>query len=536
MVFNIMIFVSWNVLTCLAIELVIKVKKPLSTNYALRNKIYIIGTVIMTISEFSPMLYFQGFGLTTVDTCYVKDGQTSYWFALIPIFLNIPINFVCFFILKCSVGYNKNKALQKMVRACFSMCVCWGYPIFTAGMKTTMNMMIDPMNDAAFIVGSSSGTVLAVCRLGSIAIFKRLWTSTFQKSGKIEKGKTTKGIGTLLIQDCSVNFFFQELTEDTVRDMLLCLSMALLSNSKSKENYSYGYKKIKHKFQSEDFVNLEYFIEISSFMLKDNGIWEYEREHFKNIKAACGVSNQDIIEAFSLMTNFSYFKNNNTAGRSGAFIMVTFNERFVLKIVNRKERYLLLDILPAYTKRVCECPKSKIARILGMFKVTSSKHSFIIMENIIKAKEKALVFDLKGSMDDRYVQVEGTFSGAILKDGNFLEMHEKVCFDKQEKEEFLNILADDLKFFTKHNIIDYSLLIAIYSENINNESRYNMYGSNQKLYSLGIIDFLQEYSFEKKLELLVKRIKGKVNTSVCSSVKYSRRFLTFIGQEFLDDN
>jgi hypothetical protein len=487
------------------------------------------------MSEFSPMLYFGGFGLTVVDTCFVKDGTTSYWFALIPIFLNIPVNFICFIILKTSTGYNKNKALQKMVRACFSMCICWGFPIFTAGMLTTMGKEIEIQNDIAFIVGSSAGTVLAVSRLGSFEIFKRLWLKTF-KSEKKESSKMSKGLGTVLIQDCSVNFFFKVLTDETVRDMLLNLSMALLSTSKSKEKFSYSYRKLKFKFEPEDYKNLDFFIETSSFILKPNGIWEYANEYFESIRKSSGVTNEDLLNSFCVMSNFSFYQNKNDGGRSGAFIMVTFDQRFVLKIVNRQERYLLLDILPAYSKRLCECPESKIVRIFGMFKVTSSKHTFIIMENVVKQKNKALVFDLKGSIDDRYVQPEDSQEGAILKDGNFLEMHKKVNVSKDQKEDILRILAEDLKFFTKHNIIDYSLLLAFYSEVIDHDSRYLMIGVDRSLYCLGIIDFLQEYSFKKKLELFIKRIKGKVNTSVCSSTKYSKRFLSFIEQEFKERN
>lgn len=525
-----MIFISWNVLSCLVLELVIKIKKPLSTNYSSRNKIYIISTVLITIAEFSPMLYFGGFGLTDVDTCFVQDGTISYWFALIPVFVNVPCNLVGFIILKCSEGYNRNKALQKMVRACFSMCITWGYPIFTAGMRTTVHEKYIIMDYFAFIIGSSSGTVLAICRLGSFEIMKRLYKSTCRKKRKPNEysNKESVAINDVLIEESSLNVMFNELTEDSIKEILIVFSLCLITSSKSKEKFSYSYRKLKYNFEVEDYHELKNYVDISNFQLKKNGIWEYGKNYFDSIRGASGIESEDLFFSFFVMMNLSVVENNNSGGRSGAFIMVTSDQKFILKIINRKERYLLLDILPAYSKRICESKDSKIVRILGMYKVTASKHTFIIMENVVMKKENIMVFDLKGSIDDRYVDISPGNRKSVLKDGNFLEMKKMIVLEKEQKEEIIQALSDDLKFFTKHNIIDYSLLIAFYEDSSANDSRYAIKGADGSSYSLGIIDFLQQYSFEKKMELIYKRMKGKVNTSVCSSRKYSVRFLSFI--------
>ena len=312
---------------------------------------------------------------------------------------------------------------------------------------------------------------------------------------------------------------------------MFSLCLVSTSTSKSEENYSYSYRKLKHKFSEDSCKNLSNYINLSNFQLKkDHGIWEYGKNYFDSIKNSCNVTTESLLSSFSLISNFSFIQNSNSAGRSGAFIMVTFDKKFVLKIVNRQERYLLLDILPAYSKRICECPDSRIVRILGMYKITSSKHTFIIMENIVADKNKANIYDLKGSIDDRYVDTNSDSKASILKDGNFLELNESINLNKEQRERVLDALNDDLKFFTKHNIIDYSLLIAIYEEPLSLDSRYYLEGAEGYSYCLGIIDFLQEYSLNKKLELLLKRLKGKVNTSVCSSRKYSARFLTFINK------
>ena len=490
----------------------------------------------MTLAEFCPMIYFGGFGITVVDTCFIQTGSVSYWFALIPIFVNIPFNFLCFVVLRCSRGYNRNKPLQKMVRACFSMCVCWGFPIFTASMKTLTGNTYQHMNNVAFVVGCSAGTVIAVSRLGSVAVFKRLYTKTIRpRQNTYFQTQSSTGIESLLMQDCCVNQFFAKIADETIKDIVVCLSMILLNPDKSEEEeYSYGYGKRKYNFKDSDFQVLNQFVSLSRMNLKCNGIWEYGKEYFDRIKEVCGIKDKDLLNSFCAMTVFSSFKSQNTGGRSGAFLMMTPDERFVIKVINRNERYLMLDILPSYAQRICNFTESKIVRIFGLFKIRSTKHCFIIMENLVPCRKNALIFDLKGSIEDRFVETNEDPYGQVLKDENFLKMQIKLKVLGDKKNEVIKAINDDLKFFSKNNIIDYSLVLAIYKPEIKVESRYRVDGTDETLYSLGIIDFLQCYSFEKKIELFYKRIQGKRNVSVCSASTYSSRFSSFIELEFFE--
>ena len=534
-VFNILVFTSWNVLFCLILELVIKIKKPFSTNYMIRNKIYTILTICFTTAEFLPILHFWDFGLTVAGTCYIRDGATSYWFVLIPVFFNVPCNLIGLIILRFSEGYNKNKPLQKMVRTCFCMCITWGFTTFTGGMMSTFGTENKTMIYIAFVLGSSAGIVLATCRLGSVEIMKKLYRSTFKKMEKSNEMefKHSKAVNEVLVEDCSVNFLFKELTEESFKEILYVFSLCLASTSNTNENYSYSYRKLKHVFSKDSLNDLSRSINFTSFQVKkDHGIWEYGKNYFDSIRESCNVTSEILLNSFSLIPNLPCLKNANTAGRSGAFIMMTFDKKFVLKVLNRKERYLLLDLLPAYSKRICESSDSRIVRILGMYKIRSNKQTFIIMENIVTCKDKAMLFDLKGSIDDRYVGTNSVLKASVLKDGNFLEMNKTISLNSEQRDVILKALNEDFRFFMKNNIIDYSLLIAIYEEPIEKTSRYYIDVPNGLGYSFGIIDFLQVYSFKKKLELFCKRLKGKANTSVCSPRKYSKRLLSFLSDLF----
>lgn len=53
----------------------------------------------------------------------------------------------------------------------------------------------------------------------------------------------------------------------------------------------------------------------------------------------------------------------------------------------------------------------------------------------------------------------------------------------------------------------------------------------KKVYSISLIDYLQEYNFSKKLELWFKRIfKGGGDISSVSSDLYYRRFMAFLAR------
>ena len=79
-----------------------------------------------------------------------------------------------------------------------------------------------------------------------------------------------------------------------------------------------------------------------------------------------------------------------------------------------------------------------------------------------------------------------------------------------ERQELLNILKEDSAFLRDHNIIDYSLLLAIedQSENysINNEIDHKNDESRNMLDNqhFGIIDYLQKFNLSKKSENLWK--------------------------------
>lgn len=204
-------------------------------------------------------------------------------------------------------------------------------------------------------------------------------------------------------------------------------------------------------------------------------------------------------------------------GKSGAIIFFTFSQEFVIKSISRAEKKVLFKILHRYIERI-EYSKSRLARIIGVFQLKPINQDFIIMENIVSNSQNAVIFDIKGSLLDRFVQ--GNFDyfeppyGRVLKDINLHESGFKFHISPTEKEKIINELNKDFEMLATFGIMDYSVLIAFYRSGIKSKTRYDISGI-EDVYSIGIIDFLQIYNIKKKSENYFKKMIFR-NTEISS--------------------
>ena len=246
---------------------------------------------------------------------------------------------------------------------------------------------------------------------------------------------------------------------------------------------------------------------------------------FKNIRETYGWSNTVIVNSFCDNENFKNPENANKGGRSSAFIFKTHNDELIIKTITKEEKY-------KYHGWLMNHGNSRIFKILGLYKIRSSKQSFVIMENLLKNKENATVFDLKGSLHDRYTSFVGKLGGVTLKDQNLIDMYIRIFLTDSQRNEIVHAIHEDSVFLRELDIIDYSLILGFYPPTVRNENRYPLKGYNHDSYSIGLIDFLQQYTLSKKLELTYKKLKCKKNLSVCPAFQYSERFMAFISRLF----
>jgi hypothetical protein len=229
-------------------------------------------------------------------------------------------------------------------------------------------------------------------------------------------------------------------------------------------------------------------------------------------------------------------------GKSESFIFSTTDGKFILKTINRSEKITLCKtLLKKYLQRLKTCEKSRLVRIYGLFKLLPEQQYFMLMENIAPNSENALIFDLKGSYDNRYVEtLSEAPTGVTLKDENFRKLKKKIKIKQVLLKDTLETLEGDMKMLMELNIMDYSLLTVFYNEDqleSDCNERYLLNG-RQRLFAIGIIDILQKYNQSKRSERAIKRVmfRRTLRMSSIPSNQYYERIVSFLKEIFTCEN
>jgi 1-phosphatidylinositol-3-phosphate 5-kinase len=126
-------------------------------------------------------------------------------------------------------------------------------------------------------------------------------------------------------------------------------------------------------------------------------------------------------------------------------------------------------------------------------------------------------------MRNRLVVVDEGQTNAVLLDENFLTQTQENPFYVRlhTKWTLMKALYADTQFLAKHGIVDYSLLISCYND------------EQQSIIYAGIIDYIRTYTWDKKIETMVKSIGGQGQPpTVISPEHYRTRFLRRMDQYF----
>ena len=180
---------------------------------------------------------------------------------------------------------------------------------------------------------------------------------------------------------------------------------------------------------------------------------------------------------------------------------------------------LLKRLLPAYYKHMFTRPNSLLARFYGAYSIQIQGHTkcFVVMENLFHSAPGGKPhesYDLKGSWVDRHANVHDASSGAF-KD---MDLHKPLRLDRAVAQGILKELKEDSALLAKHNIMDYSLLLGAHNvevptKHLGLERRAeDIFGHSVDVprYYLGMIDLLQSWNLQKRLERLAKIVfKGR---------------------------
>jgi len=196
----------------------------------------------------------------------------------------------------------------------------------------------------------------------------------------------------------------------------------------------------------------------------------------------------------------------------------------------------------------------------------------ILMGNTKKSNDANIVnvFDLKGSFVHREVKERNLKPTATLKDINLLNIRKEkmiMRFREEDQVEIMKNIERDAEILRMHNIMDYSLLLAIEknphyikmkgtiskattsiisdNEQQNQEmlshfekTRHTFLSKGGKfIYHLAIIDYLQDFNIEKKLESMIKTVINKdgAQISAIPPNPYCKRYIKFMRENVIID-
>ncbi|KAM3862278.1 1-phosphatidylinositol 3-phosphate 5-kinase [Diretmus argenteus] len=261
----------------------------------------------------------------------------------------------------------------------------------------------------------------------------------------------------------------------------------------------------------------------------------YYAEEFHKMREEIMESTEDnFVRSLSHCVNWQA-----RGGKSGAVFYATEDDRFILKQMPRLEVQSFLDFAPHYFTYITGAVQQKrptaLAKILGVYRIgyknsqnnTEKKLDLLVMENLFYGRKMAQVFDLKGSLRNRNVKTDSGKESCevVLLDENLLKLvHDNPLYIRAHCKSILRAaIHSDSYFLSSHLIIDYSLLVGRDD------------ATDQLV--VGIIDYIRTFTWDKKLEMVVKSTgilggQGKMPT-VVSPELYRARFCEAMDKYFL---
>lgn len=237
-------------------------------------------------------------------------------------------------------------------------------------------------------------------------------------------------------------------------------------------------------------------------------------------------------------------------GKSGSTFHKTKDDQFILKQMSYFELQSFLEFAPKYVKYITNCIDNQeattISKILGVYRISfrnaetnrSLKQDVLVIENLFYRKRVQQIFDLKGSVRNRHVKPDPSnatpdngcptdHNDIVLLDENLLKLmcDNPLYVHEHTKHLLSSAILRDTSFLSKNLIMDYSLLVGM--------------DENEQIF-VGIIDFIRTFTWDKKLEMVVKsygmfggrKQSNRSMPTVVSPELYKKRFCEAMDRYF----
>ncbi|KFK44391.1 hypothetical protein AALP_AA1G251400 [Arabis alpina] len=242
----------------------------------------------------------------------------------------------------------------------------------------------------------------------------------------------------------------------------------------------------------------------------------YNAMQFDTLRKQCCPNEVEFVRSLSRCKKWDA-----QGGKSKVYFAKSLDERFIMKEVIDKEMESFKKFGFEYFKYLAESYSSGnptcIAKILGIYQVSvkipkggkEMKKNLMVLENLFYNRTISRIYDLKGSKRARYI-ADTSGANNVLLDENLVE-GEPIFVGSKAKRSLEKAIGNDTTFLSTVDIMDYSLLVGLDEE--------------RKELVPGIIDYVRGYTWDKRLETMVKSpglLGGRSNESptVISPKKY----------------
>ncbi|KXN88911.1 1-phosphatidylinositol 3-phosphate 5-kinase FAB1 [Leucoagaricus sp. SymC.cos] len=228
---------------------------------------------------------------------------------------------------------------------------------------------------------------------------------------------------------------------------------------------------------------------------------------------------------------------NASGGKSGSAFLKTRDDRFIAKELSKFEVQTMETFAPAYfdymSSAVSANRPTLLAKVFGCYKLTfrktgkgqgpgkpkATQMNLLVMENLFCNRRFTKIYDLKGSTRNRHVQSTGR-ENEVLLDENLVETaHLNPFYLREHSKRILRgALYNDSKFLADINVMDYSLVCGVDSQN------------NELV--VGIVDYIRTYTWDKKLESWVKEWGAGKEPTIVTPKQYRQRFISAMERYF----
>lgn len=220
-------------------------------------------------------------------------------------------------------------------------------------------------------------------------------------------------------------------------------------------------------------------------------------------------------------------------GKSGSTFLKTINDQFILKEMSKLELQSFLSISDEYFNYIKNSyhdnKPSLLSTIFGIYRIvytnsatqSSTEYYFMVMRNLFYNRNISQRFDLKGSVRNRLVDTDDPDNTEhVLMDENLLRIAcDHPLFIHARSKKILNECIDnDSRFLTSISVMDYSLLVGVDKEN--------------KELVLGIIDYVRPFTWDKKIERVVKSVVSLELPTIVEPELYRERFCEAMDKYF----